>query len=37
VVNVDGYIGESTEEEIKLAENMCIPIYYLKECEDSDG
>lgn len=29
VVNVDGYIGESTKEEIKLAKNMKIPIYYL--------
>jgi hypothetical protein len=31
VVNVNGYIGSSTKEEIRFAENMGKKIYYLKE------
>lgn len=31
VVNVDNYIGETTEEEIEFAKELDIPVYYLEQ------
>lgn len=33
VVDVDGYIGKSTKEEISLAEEIGLDVYYLSEFE----
>ena len=36
VLNVGGYIGESTRSEIEYAEKICKPVYYLETSEISD-
>jgi len=34
IINVDGYIGESTQDEIEYAKELNIPIYYLEEVDN---